>query len=179
MTGDEAQTTSPSEGQSQTEAQAGGSVEESRFSIRMQYLKDISFENPNAPMVYAMMGEQPDIAVSMDVHARTIDEPTYEVILSAHVEAKIEDSPAFIVELQYAALVTLAADVAGSDLEPLLLVEVPRLLFPFVRDLVATATREGGFPPLLINPIDFSKLYTQQQTQRRSTAEATAQPQAG
>ena len=179
MTGDEAQTGSPSEGQSQAMSEGGGTMEEARYSIRMQYLKDISFENPNAPMVYTKMNEQPDISVSMDVHARTFDEPTYEVILSAHVEAKIEDSPVFIVELQYAALVTLAADVAGTELEPLLLVEVPRLLFPFARDLVATATREGGFPPLLINPIDFSKLYQQQQTQRSAAAEATAEPQAG
>ena len=151
------------------------SIEETRFEIRAQYLKDISFENPNAPLIYTKLNVQPEIGVSMDVQARALEGRNFEVVLSSNVNAKFGDSQGFLVELQYCGLVQVAEGVDAQELEPLLLVEIPRFLFPFARDLISAATRDGGFPPLMINPIDFNKLY-QRHKQQGGAQPPAAQP---
>ncbi len=175
MTGDTQDETQPAAGSAGSEA-TPEAVEELRYNIRAQYLKDISFENPNAPLVYSKLNSQPDIRVSVDVQARALEARAFEVVLSANVDAKFGDTQGFLSELQYCALVVVAESVAQEDLEPLLLVEIPHQLFPFARALISSATRDGGFPPLLINPIDFGKLYLQQRAQKAAGAEAAVQP---
>ena len=157
----------------QPATQPGDGVEETSFSIRAQYLKDISFENPNAPAIYAKLNQQPEISVSVDVNARPLEGRTYETVLSASVNAKFDGAQGFLIELQYGAVIQISEQVEPEALEPLLLVEVPRYLFPFTRDLISSATRDGGFPPLLVAPIDFGKLYLRHKAQQGQQA---AQP---
>ncbi len=167
MTGDDQGAAAPG---AQPATHPGDSIEEARFSIRAQYLKDISFENPNAPAVYAKLNAQPDIGVSVDVQARPLEGRTYETVLSASVDAKFDQTQGFLIELQYGALVQVSDQVGPQDLEPLLLVEIPRFIFPFARDLISSATRDGGFPPLLVAPIDFGKLYLRHKAQQGQEA---------
>jgi preprotein translocase subunit SecB len=141
------------------------------FAINMQYVKDLSFENPRAPQVFAGNQNAPQVQVNVDVGARQVGENVYEITLVLNAEAKSGADTVFVVELTYAGLFTVPA-LPQEQLRPLLLIECPRLLFPFARAIVADATRDGGFPPLMINPIDFAALYRRQ-------AEAAAAPTAG
>lgn len=141
------------------------------FAINMQYVKDLSFENPRAPQVFAGSQTAPQVQVNVDVGARQVGENVYEITLVLNAEAKSGEDTVFVVELTYAGLFTVPP-LPQEQLRPLLLIECPRLLFPFARAIVADATRDGGFPPLMINPIDFAALYRRQ-------AEAAAAPTAG
>jgi preprotein translocase subunit SecB len=131
------------------------------LTINLQYVKDLSFENPRAPHVFAPSEHQPQVQVNVDVGARQLAESAYEVTLTLNAEAKAGDQAVFMVELTYAGVFTVPA-LPPEQLRPLLLIECPRLLFPFARAVVAEATRDGGFPPLMINPIDFAALYRRQ-----------------
>lgn len=146
---------------------------EDNFSITVnaQYIKDLSFENPNAPksLMAAAQGKAPNVDVNINVEATKLNEDSYEVTLKVKGEAKQEKDIAFIVELSYAAIMTIKG-VPQEQLQPVLMIEGPRLVFPFARQVVADATREGGFPPLLINPIDFVAMY-QQNVQAQKGAE--------
>jgi preprotein translocase subunit SecB len=135
-----------------------------------QYVKDLSFENPNAPGVYQNT-EAPGIDVQFNIGAAQVGEEVHEVVLKIEVRAEADGKVAFIVDLTYAGLFGLR-NVPDEHVQPFLLGEGPRLLFPFARRVLADAVRDGGFPPLLLEPIDFSQLYLQQQ-------EAQAQPGAG
>jgi preprotein translocase subunit SecB len=139
------------------------------FAINMQYVKDLSFQNPRAPQVFANNQNAPQVQVNVDVGARQMAENVYEITLVLNAEAKSGEDVVFVVELTYAGLFTVPA-LPQDQLRPLLLIECPRLLFPFARAIVADATRDGGFPPLMINPIDFASLY------RRQAEAAAAQP---
>jgi preprotein translocase subunit SecB len=130
------------------------------ITVNLQYVKDLSFENPRAPHVFAA-AQAPQVQVNVDVGARQIAETAYEVTLTLKAEANAGDQPVFVVELTYAGLFTVPA-MPAEQLRPLLLIECPRLLFPFARSIIADATRDGGFPPLMINPIDFAALYRRQ-----------------
>jgi preprotein translocase subunit SecB len=132
------------------------------IQINAQYIKDFSFENPRAPASLRPQNAQPRIDVNVDVQAAKVskDEELYEVMLKIIATAKVEEDPLFLADLTYAGLFMLQApDEAG--LHAALLVECPRLLFPFARAIVADATRDGGFPPLLIQPVDFAVMYRQ------------------
>ena len=135
--------------------------------INAQYLRDLSFENPRAPESLLQQSAPPEVGIDVDVKARQIGEESFEVVLVLKVEARVAGDVAFLVELEYGGVVTIK-NVAQDVMAALILIETPRLLFPFARSIVADATREGGFPPLLINPIDFTEL------QRRKAAEAEA-----
>ena len=125
-----------------------------------QYVKDLSFENPNAPAVY--QNEQgPEINVQFDIAANQVGEEVHEVVLKIEVRAENEGKVTFLVELAYAGLFGLR-NVPSDALQPFLLGEGPRLLFPFARRVVADTIRDGGFPPLLLEPVDFNALYFQQ-----------------
>src|ERR1700730_5391274 len=125
--------------------------------INAQYLKDLSFESPRAPQTLMNQREQPEVNLNVDVKARSLGPDVFEVVLTMGANARHNEEPVFVVELSYAAVVTLKD--AAPELVPLLVfVETPRLLFPFPRAVIAGATRDGGFPPLLVNPIDFADL---------------------
>ena len=142
-------------------APSGSPQQQASISVNTQYVKDLSFENPNAPQSLVPQTSQPNIDVNVNVQARGLGPNVYEVVLSITCTAKHETMTAFIVEVAYAGVFTLTG-VAAQDTHPILLIECPRLLFPFARALVANATREGGFLPLLIQPIDFLDLYRRQ-----------------
>jgi preprotein translocase subunit SecB len=126
-----------------------------------QYIKDLSFENPRAPQSLIEQ-TQPQLSLNVQVTNRQFDAKTFEVALTIEASAKTpKDEPLFMLELVYAGTVTLG-DVPQDAFGPLLLIETPRLLFPFARAVVANATREAGFPPLNIAPVDFVTLYRQQ-----------------
>jgi preprotein translocase subunit SecB len=126
-----------------------------------QYIKDLSFENPRAPQSLIEQ-TQPQLTLNVQVTNRQFDAKTYEVALTIEASAKTpKDEPLFVLELVYAGTVSLG-EVPKEAVGPLLLIETPRLLFPFARAVVANATREAGFPPLNIAPVDFVALYRQQ-----------------
>lgn len=129
------------------------------ITINAQYIKDVSFEAPNVPAIFTEKNAGPEIAINVDVQATKIQENLFEVALKVKADAKIKEKTAFLCEVEYACLATIV--MPPENLEPVLLIEVPRLLFPFVRSIVADLTRESGFPPLMINPIDFVGLYHQ------------------
>jgi preprotein translocase subunit SecB len=144
--------------------------------VNVQYIKDLSFEVPNAPEIYATLRSAPAVNLNLDVQARALQEgqTVYEVVLSVKAEARepaqngTEGRPVFIAELHYAGVFTLTG-VPPESIEPLLLIECPRLLFPFARGVLSDVTREGGFPPVVLQPIDFVGLW---QARRAAAAQA-------
>ena len=133
-----------------------------QVSILVQYVKDLSFENPNAPASLQATG-QPKIEVNVAVNAKRAGDAVYECELKITAKASTEDAnTAFVAELVYAGLFGLS-NVPDEALEPFLIIEAPRILFPFARRIIADATRDGGFPPLMLDPIDFASLYMAQQ----------------
>ena len=148
--------------------------------VNIQYVKDLSFEVPGAPTIYTTLRAQPQVAINLDVQARRITEgqSAYEVTLVIRAEATEPNAanngqtPAtvvFVAELTYAGVFTLNG-LPDNAVEPVLLVECPRILFPFARNILADVTRDGGFPPVLLQPIDFVALWQARRAQ---------QPQAG
>jgi len=125
-----------------------------------QYVKDFSFENPKAPMSLQGQQEQPEISIAVNVNAQTMGETEYEVSIKLEAEAKVKDDVLFNVELLYAGVFRITG-VPAEHVHPVVLIECPRLLFPFARQIVAEGTRNGGFPPLMIDPVDFAALYRQ------------------
>jgi preprotein translocase subunit SecB len=141
---------------------APGQPQAGPLTIHGQYIKDMSFENPRAPQSLIEQ-KQPQLTLNVVVNTRQFDVKTFEVALSIEASAMTpEKEPLFMLELIYAGTVTLGADVPQDAFGPLLFIETPRLLFPFARAIVANATREAGFPPLNIAPVDFVALYRQQ-----------------
>ncbi len=126
--------------------------------INAQYIKDLSFEVPGAPGIYGLMqDEAPDIGINVNVNVNPLQEMVFEVILETMVECKIKDQVAFILELEYAGVFTL--NIPEEHLQPVLLIECPRLLFPFARNILADVSRDGGFPSLMLGPLDFAAMY--------------------
>lgn len=129
-----------------------------------QYIKDLSFENPNSPAVYQWQ-EQPEIDVQFNISSENPADDIYEVALKIQVSAKTEQGTAFAVDLVYGALFGVR-NVPEEQIQPFLFGEAPRLVFPFARRVLADAVRDGGFPPLMLDPIDFNGLYQQQMLAR-------------
>lgn len=148
--------------------QTNGADSMPQVGVISQYVKDFSFENPNAPAVYQWQG-QPQMDVEFNIGAQTLGEGVHEVALKIDVTARTEDQTAFQLELLYAGLFALR-NIPEDQLQPFLLAEAPRLLFPFARQIVAQAVQDGGFPPLLLEPIDFGGLYLQQLAQQQAQA---------
>lgn len=140
--------------------------------VNAQYIKDLSFEAPNTPAVFSQMQQsQPDITVNVDVQARALEAPIFEVVLNVRADCKTGDTQAFLVELSYGGVFTL--NVPTENVHPVLLIECPRLLFPFARQIVSNTTVNGGFLPLMLGPIDFVQLY-QRQLEEAQAAQAAA-----
>jgi preprotein translocase subunit SecB len=135
-----------------------GAVNEQPIAINAQYTKDLSFEAPGAPGIFGLMQQEPpDISVNVNVNVNPLQEKTFEVILEIGAECKIKDQTAFILELEYAGVFTLG--VPEEHVQPVLLIECPRLLFPFARNILSDVSRDGGFPPLMLGPLDFAAMY--------------------
>jgi preprotein translocase subunit SecB len=137
-----------------------------------QYLKDFSFENPNAPQSLAPQQNQPDINIAVNVNARNIGPNDFEVELHLDAKATGEGKMIFAAELLYAGIFKLE-NYPANILQAAVLIECPRFLFPFARQILADATRNGGFPPLMLDPIDFVAMY-----QRRLATQQQGQAQA-
>ena len=129
------------------------------FRINDQYVKDMSFENPNYLMKYAEQEKEPEIGVSLENSVAKIDDEHYEVTLSVNVKSSIGNKSVFIIEIAYGALVTVAKNLEQEVLEPILMVHCPFLMFPSIRQIVENTTVAGGYPPLRLDPIDFASLY--------------------
>ena len=144
--------------------------------INAQYIKDLSFENPSILKNLSKQNQKaPAVNVNLSVTANSVGEDAYEVVLSVKVDGKQDDEAAFIIELAYAGIFTLSG-FPKEHLMPFLYIECPRLLFPFARAIVADMSRDGGYPPLMLNPIDFAELFRRQQAAKAEQGEA--QPEA-
>lgn len=154
------------EGMIDTSDQGNGEDNLPQVGVVAQYVKDFSFENPNAPAVYQWQS-QPQTDVQFNIGSTSVGDGLHEVVLKVEIAAKAEQGTAFQLELLYAGLFALR-NIPEEQLQPFLLAEAPRLLFPFARKLIADATVEGGFPPLRLDPIDFGGLYMQGAAQRQA-----------
>ena len=134
-------------------------------TILAQYVTDLSFENPNATDVIRGSNDLPEMDLNIGMDARKIpddkDDAMYEVVLNVRAEAKRGEETMFIAELQYGATVSIGEEVPEESHHPFLLIEIPRLIFPFARQVLSNVTVQGGYPPLLLNPVDFHALYMQ------------------
>jgi len=132
---------------------------EQEFGIHSIYLKDVSFEAPNSPDIFKTQF-QPEIQMNLNLETHKLDENVYEVVLSVTVEAKAKDKSAFLVELQQAGVFTLRG-FNDENLGPMLGIYCPNVLFPYARESVANLVSKGGFPQLLLEPVNFEALYSQ------------------
>ena len=140
--------------------------------INAQYIKDLSFENPRAPHSLRQQQAQPSVDINVDVKAQSLGSDTYEIVLTIKSSANIQNEALFIIELTYGAVITVR-NVPQELLSAVVLVETPRLMFPFARNIIAETTRDGGFPPLMINPIDFGELLRRNSAATQPGAQAT------
>ncbi|MFO1038915.1 MAG: protein-export chaperone SecB [Geminicoccaceae bacterium] len=143
-----------------------------RLSILTQYVKDLSFENPHAPGGMAQ-NARPEIQIGVEANANQTGDGQYEVVIDIRVDAKSGETSLFMLELSYGGLFALA-NIPDESLQPLVLIECPRLLFPFARRIIADCTRDGGFPPLMLDPIDFVALYRRRMQMQDQPVAGTA-----
>ncbi|MFZ1970488.1 MAG: protein-export chaperone SecB [Bradyrhizobium sp.] len=143
-----------------------------QLNVLAQYTKDFSFENPNAPGSLAPQQQQPAINIQINVSANNVAETDYEVTLSVEGKAESLGKLMFRFELAYAGVFRIA-NVPKENLHPLVMIECPRLLFPFAREIIATAVRDGGFPPLMLDPVDFVGLYRQNMERQAAQMQAS------
>jgi preprotein translocase subunit SecB len=136
-----------------------------------QYLKDLSFENPNAPQALTPQQSQPDINIAVNVNARNIAPTDFEVELHLDAKATSEGKVMFASELLFAGVFRME-NFPANMLHAAVLIECPRMLFPFARQILADATRNGGFPPLMLDPIDFAGMYQKRMQQQKPAAQA-------
>jgi preprotein translocase subunit SecB len=143
-----------------TDSLPNGADDQPQIGLLAQYVKDMSFENPNAPAVYSWT-EQPNIDVQFNISADKAADDVHEVALKITANATSANGTAFAVELVYAGLFGLR-NIPEDQVRAFLYAEAPRLMFPFARRVLADAVRDGGFAPLMLDPIDFGSLYAQQ-----------------
>ena len=139
--------------------------------VNAQYIKDLSFENPNAPRSL-QQAQQPQINIQINVNARPIADSEYEVEPKIEGRAEAPNLFMFSFDLLYAGMFRIV-NIPQESLTPVLMIECPRLLFPFAREIIATAVRDGGFPPLMLDPVDFVGLY-RQNMERQAAAQAAS-----
>ncbi|MDR1332840.1 MAG: protein-export chaperone SecB [Holosporales bacterium] len=137
----------------------------SPFYIHDQYVKDLTFENPNFLMKYSQEPSQPQVTVNVEASVASLDNGNYEVTLDIAVKSTVEDTQLFVLELKYAGLIAVAPEIQQDILETVLLVHCPFLMFPYAREIVSSVTSSGGYPPLMIEPIDFASLYISKKQQ--------------
>lgn len=137
------------------------------LAVHAQYIKDLSFENPNAPQSLMPGQGVPATSVNVTMDAKKLDQaqqgsPMYEVLLHIEASSLREDKPVFLIELDYAVVASISTEVPEQHHHPLLMIEVPKLAFPFARQILADMTSAAGYPPLLLNPVDFEGMYREQ-----------------
>ena len=133
--------------------------EQPNISVNAQYIKDLSFENPSAPISIAKMKTQPQIDLALDINISKLpEENSFEVALHIEASAKSEDTTLFVVDLQYAGVFSLL-NIPEDQQKLILAIHCPAMIFPFARKIIADVTQDGGFQPLMIDPIDFGALF--------------------
>lgn len=155
-------------------ADAKGNGEAPTLNVMAQYVKDLSFENPGAPKSLGPREKAPAININVNVNANPLSETEFDVVLTLNAEAKNDQTVVFNVELVYGGVFRVA-NFPQEHMLPLLFIECPRILFPFARQIVADATRNGGFPPLLIDPIDFAQMFQQRMAEEKTKSEVSNQ----
>src|SRR5215470_1380379 len=133
---------------------------QAQFRVLAQYTKDFSFENPNAPQSVSQQPQQPSINIQINVNPKQLSDTSFEVELKLEGKAEVSGSMLFAFDLVYAGVFHLQG-IPQESVGPLIMIECPRMLFPFAREIIASAIVGGGFPPLLLDPIDFVALYQQ------------------
>ena len=142
-----------------------------QLNVLAQYTKDLSFEKPNAPASLGPQAQQPAINIQINVNANNVGENEYEVALLVEGKAENAGKVLFSFDLTYAGVFRIV-NVPQENLHPMIMIECPRLLFPFAREIIATSVRDGGFPPLMLDPVDFVGLYRQNIARQAAVAEA-------
>jgi preprotein translocase subunit SecB len=145
-----------------------------QLNVLAQYIKDFSFENPNSPNSLSTQEQQPSITIQINVAANSLGENDYEIALAVEGKAESGEMLLFSFELIYAGVFRIQ-NVPQDSLHPFVMIECPRLLFPFAREIIANAVRNGGFPPLLLDPVDFVGLYRQNMA-RQAEQQQQGQP---
>ena len=153
------------------QGKAEGRAQEQQFSIQKLYLKDVSFESPNSPTVFTDGEWQPEVNIQLNSSNKSIGQDTYEVDLKITVTAKQNKKTAFLVELTQSGIFTVAG-FEQDNLRGMLGAFCPETLFPFAREAIAELVSKGGFPPLLLAPVNFNALYMQQAQQQQAAAAA-------
>ncbi|MDJ0614332.1 MAG: protein-export chaperone SecB [Rhizobiaceae bacterium] len=150
-------------------AENGASEEQMapQMNVLAQYIKDLSFENPHAPNSLRPREKNPEINININVNPNPLSETDFEVELKLEAKASDGDEVLFNVELVYAGIFRLVG-IPQEAMQGAVLVECPRMLFPFARQIMAEATRNGGFPPLMIDPVDFAQLFRQRLEQQQA-----------
>lgn len=143
----------------------------SSVAINGQYVKDLSFENPNAPFSLTQQASAPKIEINLDLEAKSLPDNVFEVSMKITAKASVEENSLFVAELSYAGLFTLI-NIPEDQKEMILLIHCPSILFPFARRVLSDATRDGGFQPLMLDPIDFAALYQQRKSDEQKIAQA-------
>jgi preprotein translocase subunit SecB len=143
------------------------------LNILAQYIKDLSFENPGAPLSLQARDKAPSININVNVNANPLSESDFDVVLTLNAEARDGDKVVFATELVYGGVFRIEG-FPQEHMLPVLFIECPRLLFPFARQIIADATRNGGFPPLMIDPIDFAQMFTQRFAEEQANANGQA-----
>ena len=140
------------------------------LNILTQYTKDLSFENPGAPRSLQSRDKAPAINISVNVNANPLSENDFDVVLSLSAEAREDDKIVFAAELVYGGVFRITG-FPQEHMLPLLFIECPRLLFPFARQIISDVTRNGGFPPLMIDPIDFGQMFSQRMAEEQTKSQ--------
>jgi preprotein translocase subunit SecB len=158
----------PAGGQPITPPPAGqqGDPQAPQLNVLGQYVKDFSFENPNAPRSLAPTQEQPQLNIQINIGVQAVAAADYEVTLKLEGKAESKGSVLFAFDLTFCGVFRIQ-NIPQEHMQPMLMIECPRLLFPFAREIVATAVRNGGYAPLLLDPIDFVTLYHQRLQQQQ------------
>ena len=152
-------------GESQNGNVTEDAAEAPPLTIITQYIKDYSFEAPSSPGIFNQAAEtEPDLEMNCELATNPLESNIFEVILTLRTNCKIRDQVAFVQELEYGGV--FVVNVPPEHLQPVLLIECPRLLFPFARNIVCDGARDGGFPPIMLNYMDFAAMYEEQMAQQ-------------
>lgn len=159
-----------------TDIDAGGGAQDQAgegpgIRILAQFIRDLSFENPRAPETLRGGAAQPQIDLGVEMNARGREDGLFEVDLKLSARAQRDDGPLFVVELLYGGVFQIGG-VPAEEIEPVLLIECPRYLFPFARRIIADVSSEGGYPPFLLDPIDFAGVYAARKAQGEQVGHA-------
>ena len=147
-------------------SEANNTSNQQQFEIQKLYLKDVSLETPNSPLIFTEQWK-PEINLQLNNTSTPLADNVYDVVLTLTVTAKLGEKTAYLAEIQQAGIFTLKG-FADEQLGPMLGAFCPKILFPFAREAVASLVQKGGFPPLLLNPVNFDALYFQHMQAKQS-----------